>query len=238
MLQRLRYNPSSLSSPGASLSEMMLGDAPPPSPLRRAHSHHFLFPCEPEKGVAPGATTSHAQPTAIPTPVQPSCAAEPSTSTSRCGGEKRTSCPTPEARARLESAESRGEIAPECHDRLHEAEQSAVSTQSEAGAAEGSEGAKAWRSMGSDLRKIADQFHVEHAKVSQHGVRSRAALPILPLLLFPFYMVCSFTSPDPCAWRSIPVPIILRHTASPTPPSGVPQHLDLGVLRQITARSI
>ncbi|XP_027231373.2 uncharacterized protein [Penaeus vannamei] len=175
---------------GASLSEMMLGDAPPPSPLRRAHSHHFLFPCEPEKGVAPGATTSHAQPTAIPTPVQPSCAAEPSTSTSRCGGEKRTSCPTPEARARLESAESRGEIAPECHDRLHEAEQSAVSTQSEAGAAEGSEGAKAWRSMGSDLRKIADQFHVEHAKSTSDKGRYCIILPASVAHGFAASLIC------------------------------------------------
>ncbi|XP_047494660.1 uncharacterized protein LOC125042800 [Penaeus chinensis] len=155
---------------GASLSEMMLSDAPPPSPLRRAHSHHFLFPCEPEKGVAPGATTSHAQPTAVPTPIQLSSKAPPSSSS--CGSEGSSGWPTTEARARLETAETHGEMARDCHDRLHGPEQSVSSVRTKEG-----QGAKAWRSMGSDLRKIADQFHVDHAKNTNHKGRYCIILP-------------------------------------------------------------
>ncbi|XP_042862692.1 uncharacterized protein LOC122247471 [Penaeus japonicus] len=163
---------------GASLPEMMLSEAPPPSPLRRAHSHHFLFPCEAEKGgVSPGPVTpTLPQPTASPTPVH---TAPPTSSETRPDEGASSDCSKrlQETRARFEAFESRDQASRECHERLHESVQSVGCLQGEARAAEEREGTKTWRRMGSDLRKIADQFHVDHAKTNTDKSRYCIILP-------------------------------------------------------------
>lgn len=213
---------SFFSSPGASLPEMMLSEAPPPSPLRRAHSHHFLFPCEAEKGgVSPGPVTpTLPQPTASPTPVH---AAPPTSSETRPdrGASPDCSKRLQETRARFEAFESRDQASRECHERLHEPLQSFGCLQGEARAAEEREGTKTWRRMGSDLRKIADQFHVDHAKVSQFGIKFRIALLILslrstfPLSCSDFCVSsllpkCSFCLLFLLAWTWQPLPCNIR----------------------------
>ncbi|CAL4124621.1 unnamed protein product [Meganyctiphanes norvegica] len=158
---------------GPMLPDLIL-DTPPPSPLRRAHSYHFIFPEKSTHKELPPTPTSSLPPSPHslpPTPTSlpptPSTADNeelvvPTMSVERLRAVRRQILADPEAR-----------IPPGPHhlpqltwdvplpSRARSPQQESQLPQQE------TEEQRTWRTAGGDLRRIADKFHLDHALIRQ-----------------------------------------------------------------------
>ncbi|XP_063595106.1 uncharacterized protein LOC134772030 [Penaeus indicus] len=165
----------------APLPDVILSNTPPPSPLRRAHSYHFLFP---EESPAPPAARSNKSSWAPPRRPPPARAQEePQERDALRAGlghiqEVR--------RTLLREEPPRAHHAPLPHDlpqlswavpRLQQASSTSSLPHARTCAHDGGPGGeraraeglteqeRRWKHIGQDLRKLADQFTLDHAKV-------------------------------------------------------------------------
>ncbi|XP_042890460.1 uncharacterized protein LOC122265298 [Penaeus japonicus] len=167
----------------APLPDVILSNTPPPSPLRRAHSYHFLFPEE----AAPPPTRSNKS-SWVPPRRPPPAPRDPQQQQPQEGDALRTGLGHIQEVRRTILREERPHphYPHHSHDlpqlswdvpRLHQASSTSSLPHArtyahedapvrEGGRTEGlTEQQRRWKHIGQDLRKLADQFTLDHAKV-------------------------------------------------------------------------
>ncbi|XP_069995075.1 uncharacterized protein [Penaeus vannamei] len=170
----------------APLPDVILSNTPPPSPLRRAHSYHFLFPEEATAAPAARSNKPSWAPPRRPPPAraqeepqeEPQERAALATGLGHIQEVRRTLLREEPPRAhhaplfphelpqlswavpRLQQASSTGSLA-HARARAHDGGPGGERARAEGA----SEQQRRWKHIGQDLRKLADQFTLDHAKV-------------------------------------------------------------------------